>query len=96
MDVDVFTIALLLGAEGPPTLTSAEEEVLQDAHMAHLADLHDAGHRGPWRRRGRAARRPARRRRCRRPVRERGLSACGSGGDRRGGLRRGPATRRRQ
>lgn len=44
MDFDVFTIALLVSSETPPALLSAEEDLLQDAHMAHLAELHGSGH----------------------------------------------------
>ena len=44
MDFDRYTIALLLLRADAPRLTEDEEAELQDAHMAHLADLHDAGY----------------------------------------------------
>ena len=44
MKFDTYTIALLLLREDAPQLSEAEEAALQDAHMAHLAELHDAGH----------------------------------------------------
>lgn len=44
MDFDHFTITLLVLRPDAPTLTSEREQALQDAHMAHLADLHQAGH----------------------------------------------------
>ena len=44
MTFDRFTITLLVLRPDAPELTSAEEDALQDAHMAHLADLHEAGH----------------------------------------------------
>ena len=44
MDFDRYTIALLLLRADAPRLTEEEEAELQDAHMAHLADLHDAGY----------------------------------------------------
>jgi uncharacterized protein YciI len=43
MDFDRYTIALLLLRPDAPAWSEAEEARLQDAHMAHLADLHDAG-----------------------------------------------------
>src|SRR2546421_2651556 len=44
MDFDRYTIALLLLRADAPRLSEDEEAELQDAHMAHLADLHDAGY----------------------------------------------------
>jgi ABC-type dipeptide/oligopeptide/nickel transport system ATPase subunit len=44
MQFDQFTVALLLLRPDAPQLDETEEAALQDAHMAHLADLHAAGH----------------------------------------------------
>jgi len=44
MQFDRYTISLLLLRPDAPSLTDEQEAELQDAHMAHLADLHDAGH----------------------------------------------------
>lgn len=44
MEFDRYTIALLLLRGDAPQLTPEEEGALQDAHMSHLADLHQAGH----------------------------------------------------
>ncbi len=44
MEFDHFTIALLILRPDGPQLDEAAATALQDAHMAHLADLHDAGH----------------------------------------------------
>ena len=44
MDLDRYTIVLLLAADEAPKLSDEEASALQEAHMAHLADLHDAGH----------------------------------------------------
>ena len=43
MDFDHFTIGLLILNPNAPKLTEEEAKVLQDAHMAHLAKLHDEG-----------------------------------------------------
>jgi len=43
MDFDRFTIGLLILREDAPKLSKQEEDALQDAHMAHLAKLHDEG-----------------------------------------------------
>ena len=43
MDFDAFTVALLLTGDHPPTLSPSELDAVQDAHMAHLADLHASG-----------------------------------------------------
>jgi uncharacterized protein len=44
MDFDRFSIALLILRDDAPLLSEEEAAQLQDAHMAHLADLHEAGH----------------------------------------------------
>ena len=44
MKFDQFTVALLIINPDGPVLTEEQENLLQEAHMAHLADLHDAGH----------------------------------------------------
>jgi uncharacterized protein len=44
MDFDRLTMTLLVLRDDAPDFTPAEEDALQDAHMAHLADLHAAGH----------------------------------------------------
>jgi uncharacterized protein YciI len=43
MDFDRFSAALLVLRDDAPNLDEAEAAALQDAHMAHLADLHEAG-----------------------------------------------------
>lgn len=43
MDFDRFTAVLLVTPEHPPELTEEEAGRLQDAHLAHLAELHDRG-----------------------------------------------------
>ncbi|WP_405657848.1 YciI family protein [Streptomyces sp. NBC_00079] len=44
MDFDTFSIALLALRPDAPQLDEEAAAALQDAHMAHLADLHEAGH----------------------------------------------------
>src|SRR5207244_13397646 len=44
MNCDQFTVALLILRADAPQLSEKEENALQDAHMAHLAKLHDEGH----------------------------------------------------
>ncbi len=44
MQFDRFTIALLIRRPDAPELDEEAAAELQDAHMAHLADLHEAGH----------------------------------------------------
>jgi uncharacterized protein YciI len=44
MDFDSFTIALLILRPDAPQLDELASAALQDAHMAHLAELHEAGH----------------------------------------------------
>lgn len=43
MDFDRYTVVLLLTPENPPELSEEEAERMQDAHLSHLAKLHDAG-----------------------------------------------------
>jgi uncharacterized protein YciI len=44
MDFDRFTAALLVLRDDAPNLGPDDAAALQDAHMAHLADLHDRGY----------------------------------------------------
>src|SRR6266700_14793 len=44
MEFDRFSIALLVLRPDRPRLDKEAEAELQDAHMAHLADLHEAGY----------------------------------------------------
>jgi uncharacterized protein YciI len=44
LEFDHYTIALLILRPDAPQLDDAEAAALQDAHMSHLADLHEAGH----------------------------------------------------
>jgi uncharacterized protein len=44
MKLDRYTIALLLSRPDAPQLGGDAVSELQNAHMAHLADLHEAGH----------------------------------------------------
>ena len=44
MQFDQYTIALLILRPDAPELDDDAAAALQDAHMAHLADLHEAGH----------------------------------------------------
>ncbi len=43
MEFDRFTIALLVRRSDAPKFDSNTEDRLQDAHLAHLAQLHDGG-----------------------------------------------------
>ena len=43
MEFDRFTIGLLILRADAPKLSEKDENALQDAHMAHLAKLHDEG-----------------------------------------------------
>ena len=43
MDFDRYTVVLLLTPDHPPELSEEEAERLQDAHLSHLADLHESG-----------------------------------------------------
>jgi uncharacterized protein YciI len=44
MEFETYTVALLVTNPDAPELDEAEAARLQDAHLSHLADLHDAGH----------------------------------------------------
>jgi uncharacterized protein len=44
VQLDRFTIALFILRPDAPNLDSEAAARLQDAHMAHLADLHEAGY----------------------------------------------------
>lgn len=44
MRFDTFSISLLVLRPDAPVLDAAAEAALQDAHLAHLASLHEAGH----------------------------------------------------
>jgi uncharacterized protein YciI len=44
MEFETYTVALLVTNPDAPKLDEAEAARLQDAHLSHLADLHDAGH----------------------------------------------------
>ncbi len=44
MEFDRFTITLLVKRPDAPQLDEDAANAMQDAHMAHLADLHEAGH----------------------------------------------------
>ena len=44
MQLERFTVALLILRPDAPELDEESAAELQDAHMAHLADLHEAGH----------------------------------------------------
>jgi uncharacterized protein YciI len=43
MKLDRFTISLLIANPDAPGLDAAAASAMPDAHMGHLADLHDAG-----------------------------------------------------
>ncbi len=43
MNFDRYAIGLLIAAPEPPKLDEQAAAALQDAHMSHLADLHEAG-----------------------------------------------------
>jgi uncharacterized protein YciI len=43
MEFDRYTVVLLVTPESPPDLSEEEADRLQDAHLAHLADLHESG-----------------------------------------------------
>ena len=43
MEFDRYTIALLMLRPDAPAFSEQEEAELQDAHMSHLAQLHEAG-----------------------------------------------------
>jgi uncharacterized protein len=44
VEFDGFTIALLILRPDAPKLDEEAAAALQDAHLAHLAELHEAGH----------------------------------------------------
>ncbi len=44
MEFDGFTVVLLLTPDDPPELDEEAASELQDAHLNHLAELHEAGH----------------------------------------------------
>jgi uncharacterized protein len=44
VQLDRFSVALLILRPDAPNLDEAAAARLQDAHMAHLADLHEAGY----------------------------------------------------
>ncbi|MCH5677892.1 YciI family protein [Streptomyces gilvus] len=44
MDFDTVTVALLVLRPDAPKLDEEAAAALQDAHMAHIADLHESGH----------------------------------------------------
>ena len=43
MDFDRYTVVLLVTPDDPPELTEDEADRLQDAHLNHLAELHEQG-----------------------------------------------------
>lgn len=43
MDFHQYTLGLLVLRTDAPSLTEAEENALQDAHMAYLSELHERG-----------------------------------------------------
>ena len=43
MEFDAITVALLVRADPPPDHTPEQAAALQDAHLAHLAALHEDG-----------------------------------------------------
>jgi uncharacterized protein YciI len=43
MEFDSFTVVLLVKRSDAPSLSDEAADALQDAHLAFLADLHDAG-----------------------------------------------------
>jgi hypothetical protein len=44
MNLDRYCMALLTTRHDGPPSDDRHSDAVQDAHMAHLADLHDAGH----------------------------------------------------
>jgi uncharacterized protein YciI len=44
VEFDHYTIVLLVLRPDAPVMSDEDAQALQDAHMAHLADLHEAGH----------------------------------------------------
>jgi uncharacterized protein YciI len=43
MDFDRFTFLILSRPDGAPDVSAAEADRIQDAHLAHLSAMHDAG-----------------------------------------------------
>ena len=41
MDFDCYTVVLLVTPAEPPQLSEEETDRLQDAHLSHIADLHE-------------------------------------------------------
>jgi uncharacterized protein YciI len=44
MEFEHYTVALLVTNPDAPAFSDEEAARLQDAHLSHLADLHEAGH----------------------------------------------------
>ena len=44
MEFEHYTVVLLVTNPDAPAFSDEESAHLQDAHLAHLADLHEAGH----------------------------------------------------
>src|SRR5947208_3356392 len=44
MEFDRFSIVLLIRRPDAPQLDAERETAMQESHMAHLADLHEAGY----------------------------------------------------
>lgn len=44
MQFDQYTLALLVERDDAPHLDDAETGTIRDAHLAHIASRHDAGH----------------------------------------------------
>jgi uncharacterized protein len=44
MEFDRYTVVLLMTPRNPPELSEEATDALQDAHLDHLAKLHEAGH----------------------------------------------------
>jgi uncharacterized protein YciI len=44
MEFDHLTVSLLLLRPDAPQLNAEEAAALQDAHLSHIADLHESGH----------------------------------------------------
>ncbi len=43
MEFDQFSLCFLVAKQDPPEMSPSEAGVLQNAHMSHLADLHESG-----------------------------------------------------
>ena len=44
IELEQYTAALLVTSAHAPAVSDEEAARLQDAHLAHLAELHEAGH----------------------------------------------------